>query len=60
MRTESDNTILKKISEDILKTTELVQEQKKTREESETAVYDMLRDLLNRVKTEIENERKDR
>lgn len=60
MRTESDNTILKKISEDILKTNESIQEQKKTREESETAVYDMLRDLLNRVKTEIENERKDR
>ena len=39
---------------------EVLQDQKKTREESEAAIYDMLRDLVSRVKSEIEAEKKDR
>ena len=33
-------------------------QEKKSREESEAAIYEMLRDLVNRVKTEIESEKK--
>ena len=34
--------------------------EKKGREESEQAIYDMLRDVVSRIKTEIEMERKSR
>ena len=34
--------------------------EKKCREESEQAIYDMLRDVVSRIKTEIEMERKAR
>jgi hypothetical protein len=34
--------------------------EKKSREESEQAIYDMLRDVVSRIKTEIEMERKAR
>ena len=35
-------------------------EEKKNREETEEAMLEMLRDMVNRMKGEIENERKDR
>ena len=34
--------------------------EKKRREESENSIYEMMRDLVNRVKTEIESVRKER
>jgi hypothetical protein len=37
-----------------------ISKEKKNREESEQAIYDMLRDVVSRVKTEIEIERKAR
>lgn len=46
--------------EEINALSESVGEQKKTREESEAAIYEMLRDLVSRVKSEIEAEKKDR
>ena len=46
--------------EEINRMADGVQDQKKTREESESAIYEMLRDLVSRVKSEIETEKKDR
>jgi len=60
LREESDTNILKKVLDEINKMMENVQDQKKTREESEAAIYEMLRDLVTRVKSEIEAEKKDR
>ena len=34
--------------------------QKKNREDSENSIFDMLKDLVNRVKSEIDEERKER
>jgi hypothetical protein len=34
--------------------------EKKAREESNSAIFEMLRDLVNRVKSEIDAERKER
>jgi len=38
----------------------LIDQEKNAREESESAIFDMLKDVVNRVKVEIEYERKDR
>lgn len=46
--------------DEINRLSEGLQDQKKTREESESAIYEMLRDLVSRVKSEIETEKKDR
>ena len=37
---------------------DVVVAEKKAREESEAAIYEMLRDLVNRVKSEIDSEKK--
>ena len=37
-----------------------IQQEKRNREESEQAIFDMLKDVVNRVKSEIEAERKNR
>ncbi len=38
----------------------MIDQEKNAREESESAIFDMLKDVVNRVKVEIEYERKDR
>ncbi len=52
--------MLKKIGDEITKLADQLSSEKKSREESESAIYEMLRDLINRVKNEIETERKER
>jgi hypothetical protein len=51
---------MKKCSEELIKLTENIQSEKKNREESEVAIYDMLRDVVSKVKAEIETERRTR
>lgn len=51
---------MRKLSEELTKLNTSVQIEKKSREESEQAIFDMLRDVVNRVKSEIDYERKNR
>lgn len=55
-----DQSIMKKINDELNKVNSSVVIEKKTREESEQAIFDMLRDVVNRVKNEIDFERKAR
>lgn len=57
-REDSDNKNLESVSEDLNKINDAHGQEKKSREESEAAIYEMLRDLVNRVKTEIDSEKK--
>ena len=51
---------MRKITEELTKLNNSMQIERKNREESEQAIFDMLRDVVNRVKSEIEFERKNR
>jgi hypothetical protein len=57
-REEADNKNLESVSEDLTKINDAHSQEKKSREESEAAIYEMLRDLVNRVKTEIDSEKR--
>ena len=57
-REDADNKNLESVNEDMSKINEVHQQEKKAREESEAAIYEMLRDLVNRVKSEIDSEKK--
>lgn len=59
-REEFNNEIVKRISEDIQKLHDLMAEQKKNTTESEEALLDMVKEMVNRIKGEIENEKRDR
>ena len=50
----------KKIGEDIQKLNEAVLEQKKTAGEAEEALLDMVKEMISRIKGEIEGEKKER
>ena len=49
-----------KIDEEVERLTEIINNEKKAREETEEAILEMLRDMVNKIKVEIENEKKDR
>ena len=51
---------MKKTTEEVFRLNENTQIEKKNREDSEIAIYDMLKDVVNRVKNEIDSERKNR
>ena len=51
---------MRRITEELTKLNNSMQIERKSREESEQAIFDMLRDVVNRVKGEIEFERKNR
>lgn len=55
-----DQTILRKTTDELNKINSSLQIERKKREESEQATFDMLRDVVNRVKGEIDFERKNR
>lgn len=55
-----DQNILKKTNEELNKIANSLQIERKNREDSEQAIFDMLRDVVNRVKSEIDYERKNR
>jgi mRNA degradation ribonuclease J1/J2 len=59
-REEMDRNIMKKCTEELIRLNETIQAEKKNREESETAIYDMLEDVVAKVKGEIEAETKTR
>ena len=55
-----DQNIMKKTTEELNKIGNSLQIEKKNREDSEQAIFDMLKDVVNRVKSEIDYERKNR
>ncbi len=48
------------IKDSLNKITNSYREEKKLREESDSNIFDMLQDVLRIVKTELENEKKER
>lgn len=52
--------MMKRYTEELSKLNETIQSERKNREESETAIYDMLKDVVAKVKTEIDTEKKER
>ena len=59
-REETDLNILKKCTEELTNLREQVEEERRARENSESATYDMLKDVVSKIKNEIEGERKER
>lgn len=55
-----DKNITKKCTEELVKLSDNINSEKRNREESEVAIYDMLKDVVSKVKNEIDNERKTR
>lgn len=51
---------MKKATEELLKLSQALSSEKKNREESEQAILDMLKEVVNKAKTEIDSERKNR
>lgn len=51
---------MKKFSEEIAELGKTISSQKVAREENEQAIFDMLKDVVERVKKEIEQEKNDR
>ncbi len=49
-REECDSLTLKKTAEEIKKLHDIISVQKRNREESEASIFEMLKDLVNRVK----------
>ena len=44
--------------EELSKLNQLLVQEKVNRQESEQAIFDMLKDVVNRIKTEVDNEKK--
>ncbi len=57
---ENDEDIQRRINEETHRLNNIFVEERKTREQTESSIYEMLKDVVKRVKSEIENERKDR
>ena len=55
-----DRNILKKCNDELSKLNENLTVEKKSRDESETAIYDMLKDVVTKVKGEIDSEKRSR
>ena len=49
---------MKHISDELVRVNNGLQQEKKNREESREAIFDMLKDIVNRVNTELESERR--
>jgi hypothetical protein len=48
------------MDEEVDRLTEVIGNEKKSREETEEAILEMLKDMVNKIKVEIDNEKKDR
>lgn len=46
------------MNEELSKLNQLLVQEKVNRQESEQAIFDMLKDVVNRIKTEVDNEKK--
>jgi hypothetical protein len=57
---ENDNTISLKLNEETSKLINLVMNEKRAREETEEALLEMLKAMINAMKTQLENERRER
>lgn len=53
-----DSNISRKMNEELSKLNQLLVQEKVNRQESEQAIFDMLKDVVNRIKTEVDNEKK--
>lgn len=52
--------MVKRIQDEGEKLVEMVDEERKAREETEESILELLRDMVNRIKVEIDTERKER
>lgn len=59
-REDADAQIVTKMGEDIGDLNIEMTKERNAREENEQAMFDMLRDIVERIKRELENEKKDR
>jgi hypothetical protein len=57
---ESDNAISIRLNEETTGLVNLVMNEKKAREETEEALLEMLKAMINAMKTQLENERRER
>lgn len=57
---ENDNTLNNRINDETQKLISLVMTEKKSREETEEALLEMLKAMINAMKTQLENEKKER
>lgn len=57
---ENDNILTTRINEETQKLINLVMTEKKSREETEEALLEMLKAMINAMKTQLENEKKER
>ena len=57
---ENDNTISNRISEETQRLVSLVMNEKRAREETEEALLEMLKAMINAMKTQLENEKRER
>ena len=55
-----DANITRKMNEELSKLGQAVQQERYQRQESEQAIFDMLKDVVNRIKSEIDGEKKNR
>ena len=51
---------MKSITDELININTSLQSEKKSREESESAIFDMLKDVVNRVRIELDSEKKDK
>ena len=58
--TENDNSISNRIAEETQRLVSLVLNEKKAREETEEALLEMLKAMINAMKTQLENEKRER
>lgn len=52
--------MVKKINEESQKVVDLIHQEKKSREDTEESILELLRDMVNRIKSELEHEKKER
>ena len=57
---DADNEIAKRVDEEAQRLSALVMTEKKAREETEEALLEMLKSMINAMKTQLDNERQER
>lgn len=57
---DNDNTLNQRINDETQKLINLVMTEKKSREETEEALLEMLKAMINAMKTQLENEKRER
>jgi hypothetical protein len=57
---ENDNTLNNRINDETQKLINMVMTEKKSKEETEEALLEMLKAMINAMKTQLENEKKER